>query len=203
MTGALDIIDDPARTRTALHPLRMRILKSLEERASAQRLAERLGLPRQQVNYHLRRLEADRLVEAEETGRVGRRIDRVYRRTAASYLFAPTALAGAAADRALLTDRFSAAYLAATSARALDDLARLKRAADREGKRIPTLTLEAEVRFATPAAQRAFADALTRAFADVVAQFHNETAPEGRTFRVFACGYPAVPDREKDASHVS
>jgi predicted ArsR family transcriptional regulator len=199
--AALDIIDDPARARTALHPLRRRILQALDAPASAPQLARTLGLGRQQVNYHLRRLEADRLVQAEDAGRVGRRIDRLYRRTAASYLLAPTTVAGTPVDPRRMTDRFSTAYLTAVSARALNDIAALRRAADREGKRIPTLTLDTEVRFATPAAQRAFADALTQALSDLVERFHDAAAPGGRTFRIFACGYPAVRDRHEDASH--
>jgi DNA-binding transcriptional ArsR family regulator len=197
----IDIIDDPQRARTALHPLRMRILQVLEQPASAPQLARVLGLPRQQVNYHLRRLEVDRLVHAENLGRVGRRIDRQYRRTAASYVIAPSPLAGVPADPREITDRFSSVYLAAASARTLTDLAKLRRAAEREGKRVPTLSLEADVRFRTPAAQRAFADALTRAFAELVARFHDATAPDGRTFRIFSGGYPAVADREKDHHH--
>jgi DNA-binding transcriptional ArsR family regulator len=198
VTTSLDIIDDPRRARSALHPLRRRILEALDRPASAPQLAEILGLPRQQINYHLRRLETEQLVEAEDIGRVGRRIDRQYHRTAASCLIAPTRVGGTAVDSREAADRFSSAYLAAASARTLTDLATLKRAAAREGKRLPALSLEADVRFATPAAQRGFADALTRLFSELVARFHNAAAPDGRTFRIFAGGYPAVIGREKD-----
>lgn len=185
----------------ALHPLRRRILQALEAPASAPTIARSLGLGRQQVNYHLHRLEAERLIESEELGRVGRRIDRLYRRTAASYLLAPTTVAGTPAEAREIRDRFSAIYLTAVAARTLNDLAALGRAAHRQGKRIPTLTLETEVRFATPAAQRAFADALTEAVSDLAQRFHDATTPGGRTFRVFACGYPAVADRSEDSTH--
>jgi hypothetical protein len=198
----LEIIDDPARARVALHPLRRRILQALEAPASAPTVARALGRGRQQVNYHLHRLEAERLIEAVDIGRVGRRIDRLYRRTAASYLIAPTAVAATPAAGQAIRDRFSATYLAAGAARTLDDLARLRRAAARQNKRIPTLTLEAEIRFATPAAQRAFADALTEAVSELAQRFHDAAAPGGRTFRVFACGYPAVSDRSEDSSHL-
>jgi DNA-binding transcriptional ArsR family regulator len=200
--ATLDIIDDPGRARTALHPLRLQLLRALERPQSAPQLAATLELPRQQINYHLRRLEAERLVEAQDLGRVGRRIDRQYRRTAASYLIAPATLAGMAVDPRAMADRFSSAFLAAASAKTLSDLAALRRAAERAGKRVPTLALEADVRFATPSAQRAFADALTQAFGDLVARFHDPAAPGGRTFRIFAGGYPAVVDREKDSHHV-
>ena len=47
----------------------------------------------------------------------------------------------------------------------------------------------------TPADQRQFADELTTALAALAAKYHDPEAPLGRTFRVFACGYPAVPSR--------
>jgi len=152
-------------------------------------------MPRQRVLYHLRTLEAQRLVEAQEHGTVGRRIDRSYVRTATSYAIAPKTLGGVAVDPRTVADAFSSAYLSAVAGRALNDLAALGRAAAARGKRVPTLTLETDVRFATPADQRRFADELTAAFAALAAKYHHPDLPLGRTFRVFACGYPAVPTR--------
>ena len=93
----LDIIDDPARARVALQPIRLRLLHLLEQPQSAPQVARALGMPRQRVLYHLRRLEAERLVEARDHGSVGRRIDRSYVRTATSY--AVTTISGMPASR--------------------------------------------------------------------------------------------------------
>jgi hypothetical protein len=138
-------------------------------------------------------------VEAREHGSVGRRIDRSYVRTATSYAIAPKTLGGVAVDTRTVADAFSSAYLSAVASRALDDLAALGRAAAARGKRVPTLTLETDVRFATPADQRRFADELTTALAALAAKYHQPDAPQGRTFRVFACGYPAVPPRSAES----
>jgi len=189
----LDIIDDPARARAALQPIRLRLLHLLEQPQSAPQLAKAMGMPRQRVLYHLRTLEAQQLVEAQDHGTVGRRIDRSYVRTATSYAIAPKTLGGVAVDARIVADAFSSAYLSAVAGRALNDLAALSRAAAARGKRVPTLTLETAVRFATPADQRRFADELTTALATLAAKYHHPDAPQGRTFRVFACGYPAVP----------
>ena len=194
----LDIIDDPARARDALQPIRLRLLQLLERPQSAPQLAKAIGMPRQRVLYHLRKLEARRLVEAHEHGRVGRRIDRSYVRTATSYAIAPKTLGGVAVDPRNVADAFSSAYLSAVAAGALNDLAALGRAAAARGKRLPTLTLETAIRFATPADQRRFADELTTALSALAARYHQPDAPQGRTFRVFACGYPAVPQRSPD-----
>ena len=189
----LDIIDDPARARAALQPIRLRLLHLLERPQSAPQLAKATGMPRQRVLYHLRKLEAQRLVDAHEHGSVGRRIDRSYVRTATSYAIAPKTLGGVAVDSRTVADAFSSAYLSAVAGRALNDLAALGRAAAARGKRVPTLTLETDVRFATPADQRQFADELTAALTTLAARYHRPDAAQGRTFRVFACGYPAVP----------
>src|SRR5262245_44862445 len=195
---ALDIIDDPARARTALQPIRLRLLHLLEQPPSAPQLAKASRMPRQRVLYHLRTLETQRLVEAREHGTVGRRIDRTYVRTATSYAIAPKTLGGVAVDSRAVADAFSSAYLSAVAGRALNDLAALGRAAAERGKRVPTMTLETDVRFATPDDQRRFADELTTAFATLAAKYHHPDAPQGRTFRVFACGYPAVPLRSAE-----
>src|SRR4051812_49170064 len=188
----LDIIDDPTRARATLQPIRLRLLHLLERPQSAPQLAKVTGMPRQRVLYHLRTLEAQRLVDAHEHGTVGRRIDRSYVRTATSYAIAPSTLGGVAVDPRTVSDAFSSAYLSAVAGRALNDLAALGRAAAARGKRIPTLTLETDVRFATPADQGRFTDELTTALAALAAKYHRPDAPQGRTFRVFACGYPAV-----------
>jgi DNA-binding transcriptional ArsR family regulator len=195
----LDIIDDPVRARAALQPIRLRLLHLLERPQSAPQLAKTMGMPRQRVLYHLRTLEAQRLVEAQEHGQVGRRVDRSYVRTATSYAIAPKTLGGVAVDPRTVADAFSSTYLSAVAGRALNDLAALGRAAAARGKRVPTLTLETDVRFATPADQRRFAEELSVAFATLAARYHQPDAPQGRTFRVFACGYPAVASRPAES----
>jgi len=195
----LDIIDDPTRARAALQPIRLRLLHLLERPQSAPQVAKAMGMPRQRVLYHLRMLEAQRLVESQDHGTVGRRIDRSYVRTATSYAIAPKTLGRVAVDPRTVADAFSSAYLSAVAGRALNDLAALGRAAAARGKRVPTITLETDVRFATPADQRRFADELTRALTRLAAKYHDPDATHGRTFRIFACGYPAVPSRAAES----
>lgn len=192
---ALEIIDDATRARAALQPMRLRLLHLLERPQSAPQLARAMELPRQRVLYHLRKLESERLVEAREHGAVGRRIDRTYVRTATSYAIAPNTLGGVAVDPRTVADAFSATYLSAVAGRALNDLAALGRAATARRLRVPTMTAETEVRFATPADQRRFADDLAKTLARLAAKYHQPEAPQGRTFRVFACGHPAVRHR--------
>ena len=57
MNNAVHIIDEGGAGTSALHPLRLQILSELTEPESAAGLARRMGVPRQQVNYHVRQLE--------------------------------------------------------------------------------------------------------------------------------------------------
>jgi DNA-binding transcriptional ArsR family regulator len=86
------VIDQPAAAEVALDPVRSRLLAELTQPGSASGLAARLGLPRQQVNYHLRTLEQHGLVELVEERRKGNVIERVLRGKAASYVISPIAL---------------------------------------------------------------------------------------------------------------
>ena len=53
------------------------------------------------------------------------------------------------------------------------------------------MTLETEVRFASPASQAAFAEELTQSVAALVAKYHDETTAGGRRFRFIVGGHPA------------
>jgi len=55
-------LEDPAGAVVTLDPVRARLLAELAEPRSAAMLAERVGLSRQKVNYHLRALESHGLV---------------------------------------------------------------------------------------------------------------------------------------------
>jgi DNA-binding transcriptional ArsR family regulator len=191
--AALHVIDEPASAATLLDPTRLRILRALDQPDSAAGLARRLGLPRQKLNYHLRLLEDDGLVELVEERKKRNCTERVMRAVARSYLINPATLGALAADPDRISDRTSSAYLVATAARAITEVSAARAGADRSGKKLPTLTLHADVRFATPADQQAFATELTRTMTALIARFHDDKAPRGRAFRVIAGAWPAPP----------
>jgi DNA-binding transcriptional ArsR family regulator len=175
-----------------LHPLRRRILESLQEPDSATGLSRRLGIPRQKLNYHLRELEKDTLVELVEERRKGNCVERVLRATARSYVISPETLGKLAADPEQIRDRFSSAYLVALAARSIHELGELRARAGKAGKKLPTLSLQAEVRFASAADRKAFTDELTQEVARLAAKYHDEKTEAGRTFKFMVGGYPAL-----------
>jgi DNA-binding transcriptional ArsR family regulator len=156
--------------------LRRRILDSLDEPDSATGLGRRLGVPRQKVNYHLRELERAGLVElAEERRRRG---------------FVERRL------RAIAPDRFSSAYLVALASRLAEDVTTLRERAAAAGKRLATLALEIEVRFASPADLRAFSEELAAEIARLAAKYDRPDLPGSRAHRVVAAAHSAITKEE-------
>jgi DNA-binding transcriptional ArsR family regulator len=194
--ASLDVIASAARAAALLDPLRQRLLEELREPDSAAGLARRLRLPRQKVNYHVRELEKHRLVELVGRRRRGNCTARILRATAQSYVIGPTALGAVGASPAAVRDRFSAAYLVAVAARAVQDVGELGARAEKAGRRLATLTLEAEVRFASVEARAGFAEELARQVARLTGKYHDAKAPGGRAFRFVIAGYPATSPKE-------
>lgn len=198
-SAAIHIIDEVDRAATVLHPLRLRILAELDRPDSAAGLARRLGLPRQRLNYHLRQLEHQGLVEAVGQQQKRGCTERLVRAVARSYLINPAALGDLAVDPARVPDHVSSAYLVAVAAQVIRDVAALRERAERANKRLPTLTLQADVRFASAKTQHAFAQELSRQVARLVAKYHDDRASGGRRFRFIAGAYP-VPSAARDAT---
>lgn len=189
----LEVVRDPQPAASLLHPLRVDLLRRLAEPQSASGLARRLRQPRQRLNYHLRELEREGLVELVEERRKGNCVERVLRATARAYVISPGALGAlASADPGEVRDRFSAAYLIALAAQALRDVAELRARAEGEGKRLATFALQVDVRFASAADRSAFAEELANAVAGLAARYHDERAAGGRAFRFLVGGYPAA-----------
>ncbi|MCB9838430.1 MAG: helix-turn-helix transcriptional regulator [Phycisphaeraceae bacterium] len=201
--GELTLIDDPARAAVALNPIRRRLLGALDEPDSASGLARRLRLPRQKVNYHLRELERAGMVEATGETRQRRGCqERIVRAVSTAYLIDPSALGlGSAPDPDSMKDRFSSGYLIALAARAIRDVALLRRRAGIVGKNLPTFSMHADLKFGSQRALHAFTEDLASSVARCIARHHeaDNTSGESREFRFFVGSYPAVTKSQEEA----
>lgn len=186
----VSVIDDPAAAVVALEPIRSRLLAELHEPASAATLAARLGMPRQKVNYHLRTLEAHQLVHEAETRTWGGLKERLLVASAGSYIVSPSALGAVAADPSREADRLSASYLIALAGRVVREVGDLLRGARKADKALATLSIDTEVRFRSAAERAAFSQELVGAVHDLVARYHDETAPGGRPHRLLIMAHP-------------
>jgi hypothetical protein len=103
------------------------------------------------------------------------------------------------------TDRLSASYLIALGARIVREVGTLWRAATRLNKRLATLAIDTEIRFAAPSERAAFTADLTRGISTLVARYHDASAPGGRMRRLVVVAHPTPPvdeDREEQ-THAS
>jgi DNA-binding transcriptional ArsR family regulator len=195
----LAVIEDPSAAEASLDPIRTRLLAELVEPASATAVAARLGLPRQQVNYHLKTLERHGLVELVEERRKGNMTERVLRATALSYVISPAALDGVQPDPSRSPDRLSARWLIALAARLVREVGQLLAGAAKARKRLATFGMDGVVRFANAADRAAFAEELAAAVTGLIGKYHDERAPDGREHRVLVAVHPS-PKPEPDAS---
>jgi len=192
------VIEDPAVAEVSLDPVRSRLLAELAEPGSATMLAGRLGLPRQNVNYHLRALEAHGLVELVEERRKGNMTERVLRATALSYVISPAALNGVEPDPSRAPDRLSARWLIAVAAKLVRDMGELVAGATQARKRLATFAMDGEIRFASAADRAAFAEELAASVTSLVSKYHDEKAPRGRDHRVIVAVHPSLKAETND-----
>lgn len=192
--SAIRVVRGRSQAASLLHRTKRDLLRLLGEPDTAAGLARKLGTSRQRLGYHLRQLEREGLIECVEERRNGNCLERVVRATARSFVISPEALGqlGEAPEAAM--DRFSAAYLLGSAARALRDVGALEARARSQGKRLATLTVESEIRFATPDARAAFASELTTMLAQLTARYHDERGAEGRSYRLTVMAHPVLED---------
>lgn len=180
------MLADGAAVGLALDPRRARILDALTEPGSATTVAAAVGSTRQQVNYHLKALEAHGLVEPAEERAWGGITERFVRRCARHLVVSPDVLQGPTLDPNLLADRLSAAYLIAVNARTVTEVGAIVGHAA-NGRNVPTLTVDAVIGFRSPEDRAAFTADLQSAVAALVAKYHHD---DGRPHRLTVSSYP-------------
>ena len=196
----MQVIEEPSRAALVLHPIRSQLLSELDEPASAAELARRLGLPRQKVNYHLRELEQAGFTELVEERKKGNCLERIVCRTARSYLISPEVLGSLGDTPEEVQDRFSSTYLMASAWRMVRDVIVLRRRAKNIDKKLATLTLQADVRFASAKDRHAFTEELANTFATLIAKYHNDDASDGRAMRFLIGAHPTITKTDEQAA---
>lgn len=192
----LEVIEDPAAATVALEPVRSRMLSELREPASAAVVAGRLGIARQKATYHLKALEAHRLVKESGQRKWGGLTERLYVASAASYVVAPSAMGEVATDPRKSRDRLSASYLVALAARVVQEVSDLMRRASAAGKGLATLSIDAEITFRSAEDRAAFTKELTQAVNALASKYHEESAPGGRAHRLIVVAHPLPTTKE-------
>jgi hypothetical protein len=84
-------------------------------------------------------------------------------------------------------DRLSARYMVALAGRVVREVGALARRAEAAGRRLPTMTIDTEIRFRSAADRAAFADELTAAVLELAARYHHD---DGRPHRLVVAAHP-------------
>jgi DNA-binding transcriptional ArsR family regulator len=178
----------------------MQILRFAQSPVSATEIAGRLRMPRQRVNYHVRKLADRGLLRRAGRQRKRNMVEQRYRATARSFLLAPDVLGPLEPDWRKIVDTASAGYLLALTAQVQSDVARARKAADEEGTRLSTLSVKSQFRFEKPEQRAEFAAALRQAVVDVIARHtlplergSGRPAP-GQPYRLVLACYPYTPE---------
>ena len=193
---------EPKRVAALLgHPIRTRIVALARDPSSSTDLAAQLRLSRQRVNYHVRLLARSGFLKRAGQRRKRNLIEQQYVATARAYVLAPEvlgplALQGHHAPGHHPNDAFSATRLIGLAAEAQADVSHALEAARTRGQRLATLSLDADIRFESPAQRQAFTEALQAAVTDVIAKHTAATttteggAGSGRPYRLLVGCYP-------------
>lgn len=184
-----NLIQDTHIAAAMMNPLRIRILEHLREPNSAAGLARVLDMPRQQLNYHLRELEKNELIELVEERRKGNMTERIVRATSKSYM---VVLNTAKIDPEEVQDKFSAAYLLSAATQLIQEVATLQTGAQKAKKKLPTFTLQTAVKFASPDQLHAFTEELAKAIAKLAVKYQHEEDPNARSYQFHVFSHPTL-----------
>ncbi len=191
----MHVANELQAARGLLHPMRRRMLEILAEPASAASLARQLRLPRQRVNYHLRALEDLGFLDLVEEKQKGNCTERIFRARSRAFVIAPQTLGALGARAADVSNKFSSAYLLAAANQLVHDVFSLREQAG--DRKLATLTIEAEIAFADPAARARFAEELAQEVSRLVARHHTDG---GRRFRLVVAAHPQAREPEDKRS---
>ena len=193
MSSSVALVSDAAKARVALTPLRRELLERLRAPNSASTLAGQLAIPRQKLAYHLRVLEEAGLVRLVEERQRRGFIERVMVASADTFVLDPALVQHASKQAVTAQDRHASEHLVTTASGLVRDVARMREAADREGKRLLTLTVETELTFETPADFDAFSEQLSDAITALAKRYTASPLRKGgRRYRLVAAAHPAL-----------
>ena len=88
----------------------------------------------------------------------------------------------------------------ASAWRMVRDVIVLRRRAKNIDKKLATLTLQADVRFASAKDRHAFTEELANTFAALIAKYHNDNAPDGRAMRFLIGAHPTITKTNEQAA---
>jgi DNA-binding transcriptional ArsR family regulator len=176
---------------TLLKPLRIELLKRMDEPRTCPELASYFDETPQKIYYHVKALERAGLVEKMAERRVRGVVEGYYQAKARSYWLAPR-LVGELGGQRLTQDQMSLHFLLSLAAEVHDDIGRLTNRAE---QKIPSLGLSAQIVLPDGNKRADFLQEVQTIFQDLAHKYgsrgDDEAAPTGeQMFRLVLACYP-------------
>jgi DNA-binding transcriptional ArsR family regulator len=191
MQTPVELLDDPEQVAAVAHPVRARILEALRTPDTAASVARRFGRSRQYVGYHLKELERLGLVRRAGERRKGNFLEQLYESTARRFVVSSRFATDPGRLASVFRDQVSLSQLLDLGERLQRDAAELVDLAAFEGRKIPSASVEAELRLPDEAARAAFMTELVAALKSLLAKHGRK---EGQRFRVALAAYPELEE---------
>ena len=191
MQTSVELLDDPEQVAAVAHPVRARILEALRTPDTAASVARSFGRSRQYVSYHLKELKRLGLVRRAGERRKGNFLEQLYESTARRFVVSSRFATDPGRLASVFRDQLSLSQLSDLGERLQRDAAELVDLAAFEGRKIPSASVEAELRLPDEAARAAFMTEFVDTLKSPLAK-HGQK--EGQRFRVALAAYPELEE---------
>jgi DNA-binding transcriptional ArsR family regulator len=185
-------IEEVEQAIALLNPLRLELLKTLDEPRTCPELAERFDTSPQKIYYHIKALEKAGLVEKTAERRVRGVVEGIYRAAARSYWLAPK-LVGQIGGATTARDQTSLRFLLTLAEEMHDEIGHLGQHSE-SGDEVPSLGLSAQLYLPDGDRRAQFLDDVQEAFTGLARKYG--IPPDevenliGKTFRLILAVYP-------------
>lgn len=178
---------------TLLHPLRIELLKRMDEPRTCPELADYFDSTPQKIYYHVKALEKAGLVIKTGEHRVRGVVEGYYQARAKSYWLAPS-LVGQVGGEKTVRDQTSLRFLLALAEEVQDDIGHLGQLSA-EGNDVPSLGLSAHIYLPDGERRAEFMDDVQILFKDLAYKYglppdETESDLVGKMFRLVLACYP-------------
>jgi len=190
-------IEQVEQAGALLHPLRIELLKRMDEPRTCPELAALFDATAQKIYYHVKALEKAGLVDKVEERRVRGAVEGYYQAKARSYWLAPNLIGQVGGEQTTL-DQTSLRFLLTLAEDIQDDMGRLgQRSA--VGQDVPSLGLSAHIYLPDGERRAAFLEDVQQVFQDLARKYGippDEAGAElaGKGFRLILACYPRESD---------
>ena len=181
------VLEAPEQVAALAHPLRVALLDALREPDSAAGAARRIGESRQKVNHHVKALLDVGLVRLVGERRNGNFVEQLYEAVASTFMVTPRLACTDERRVDALRAQLPLEHLVLLGERVQRDAIELLDRAAFDGEDVPSLSLEADVRFADDAARAAFLEEYLELLKPLLKKYGTR---KGAPFHVALAVYP-------------